>query len=586
MGAERLDVGVGLQLRGVATDGRNQMQAIAWMTSEDVQGLLEQISMTLLTHSLAVEREAAHVKRWESSKVTHVATASLNNICVQFSRERDGKARAIDAAMDNMKKIRKRRNTCFKMNDESRPLGVLWHHDSAKTQTHSNPSGPGHDSQTAQTYPSGSGQVKRKMTTNDERNDFKDQNEASLQTAHEEVQSLLRSCYVPMTRYQWEAWLEHNIAEFRQRMKTDYVERRKRSTRIRARPDLPKSASRIHPKPLAHAELESEWAMNLARRTGWYGLQTGKEKMMFVLACHAGETFYIDLEPNRVGEVEELAYAFNEEFYLTTQLHPLFELEAELSDVCGAFQFTVKSEPRTGTGGGYIIRPVSGKRITEPLPRPKQQKGEAEDAGDEGCCGDEETEGEEEVVDTDVETDIEGSSSESECSGSDDDTVGKPHMDPKEPITPITAKPKAGHGLTRLPKATLWDNGYFYVPEVDTSKGSTEQHGLRIWLRGSAADGLASDKKGITTFLTPKHYGETMADPTVTILLLRAWMLWRVGDDGWVKEKTCRSRQFEEEAISLKRDIMAMQLNKTGGGLLGNNRANAMLQNWVPTVVA
>jgi hypothetical protein len=64
------------------------MQAIAWMTSQDVQVLLEQISMALLTHSLAVEREAAHVKKWGSSKLTHVSTASLNNICVRFARQR------------------------------------------------------------------------------------------------------------------------------------------------------------------------------------------------------------------------------------------------------------------------------------------------------------------------------------------------------------------------------------------------------------------------------------------------------------------------------------------------------------------
>ena len=90
------------------------------------------------------------------------------------------------------------------------------------------------------------------------------------------------------------------------------------------------------------------------------------------------------------------------------------------------------------------------------------------------------------------------------------------------------------------------------------------------------------------------HYGETMGDPKVTMLLLRAWMLWRVGNDGWVKEKTSRSRQFDEETITLQRDIMAIQqqlcppwLEKKGAGavLLGNKRADGLLRHWVPHII-
>ena len=124
--------------------------------------------------------------------------------------------------------------------------------------------------------------------------------------------------------------MERNMTEFRQRKKTDYVERRRRSIRLRARSDLPTAAPRIQPQRVARAS-ESEWAVNLARRIGWHGLTTATERRMFVLARHERETFYIDLEAARVGN--QLAYVFNDNFSLALNVHPLSKLEAELKDV-------------------------------------------------------------------------------------------------------------------------------------------------------------------------------------------------------------------------------------------------------------
>ena len=72
-----LDVGVSMQLRDIALDQRNEMQALAWMSSGPVQDFLEQIANDLLSHSLDAERRAAQVKRWESREVTRIATDSF-----------------------------------------------------------------------------------------------------------------------------------------------------------------------------------------------------------------------------------------------------------------------------------------------------------------------------------------------------------------------------------------------------------------------------------------------------------------------------------------------------------------------------
>ena len=83
------------------------MRAIAWLASAPVQELLEEITLEALCHSLAAERRAAETKKWEQSKVTHIATASRNMICVRFGKERLKKALKAAAAMRRLRRARR-----------------------------------------------------------------------------------------------------------------------------------------------------------------------------------------------------------------------------------------------------------------------------------------------------------------------------------------------------------------------------------------------------------------------------------------------------------------------------------------------
>ena len=76
---------------------------------------------------------------------------------------------------------------------------------------------------------------------------------------------------------------------------------------------------------------------------------------------------------------------------------------------------------------------------------------------------DEDCEDQEIVVDTDVDTDIEGASSseEGENEESDEDTGKQKLTLPVKDTAPLIAKPRQSHRI-------IWDNGYFFVPEVDT----------------------------------------------------------------------------------------------------------------------
>ena len=79
--------------------------------------------------------------------------------------------------------------------------------------------------------------------------------------------------------------------------------------------------------------------------------------------------------------------------------------------------------------------------------------------------------------------------------------------------------------------------------------------------------------------LTPTHYGETGESPTRSLLLLRAWMLYRFAQHGWAMAERGRKRQYEEDSAELLREIRELGC---ADRLLGNAAAIKLLQSWVP----
>ena len=219
-----LDVGVSLQLRDIALQGRNEAQALAWIASEPVQNFLEEICDKLLCHSLDAERKAAQVKKWESRKVTHIATASLNNICARFAKEREAKSLAIERAILKLRKVQKMRGTSIAWKDESLgPDGIRFQ--------------PGNtfnsDSSCKQSHPIGSclqrAGSKRTIDQVEIDNHTFEQSKMVAE-AKDEVERLLQTVMTLITRSQWREWLLNNIDEFRQRMNTAIIERRQRNS--------------------------------------------------------------------------------------------------------------------------------------------------------------------------------------------------------------------------------------------------------------------------------------------------------------------------------------------------------------------
>jgi hypothetical protein len=88
----------------------------------------------------------------------------------------------------------------------------------------------------------------------------------------------------------------------------------------------------------------------------------------------------------------------------------------------------------------------------------------------------------------------------------------------------------------------------------------------------------------MTKSITPTTVGESREHPTRSLLLLKAWMLWRArGAPGWVEGSDSRQRLFREEEDQLHFEIKSLQ--PQNDGLLGNPSASKLLREWAPQVV-
>ena len=135
-------------------------------------------------------------------------------------------------------------------------------------------------------------------------------------------------------------------------------------------------------------------------------------------------------------------------------------------------------------------------------------------------------------------------------------------------------------GAKRALRTPLWDNGFFYIAD---NEGNPDCKMLIHdgWC-GARPMGLGTT--GMSKTLTPRHYGETRADPTRTWFLLRALMVWRARQDGWHAQYADRARVFAGEAARLEADLVRHQ--PQADGLTGNVKATKLFMDWVPDIAA
>ena len=189
-----------------------------------------------------------------------------------------------------------------------------------------------------------------------------------------------------------------------------------------------------------------------------------------------------------------------------------------------------------------------------------------------------------------VDTDDEKSAGSLGSSSSEGDPFIEQYIIPK-PLKPAATgaaatgaagSADAAKGATKTRRSgfePLWSDPYSSVwghPNVDFAHLVMRE----VWRQPQPA-GMGTTS--VTKQLTPRHFGEGPDDPTRTVLLLRAWALWRAGQGGWASAQRGRSRHFTEQEALLERDVEALAAPCR---LLGHKKANSLLAAWAPELVA
>ncbi len=233
------------------------------------------------------------------------------------------------------------------------------------------------------------------------------------------------------------------------------------------------------------------------------------------------------------------------------QLHPLADLDAIHSDhaVCRIFSFEVEGKATAHGDGariGLIIRPVRGVHITEPLPR--RARGTNKEVHEDVDADEEEEEEEKISVDIIASKNEELRSESSAVSDTAEESVSSDcnsnsgqSEDENVPTLPLAQRDGARE-LLREKKAPLWANDYFYI--VDNTGHPDVKIIMRNMWAHDPCGGMGT--RWLSKTVTPAHYDESRDNPTRSLLLVRAWMLWRVEKKSWVFGDPGKQRHFAE----------------------------------------
>lgn len=342
---EQLDVGAGAQLHELAWNQGHEMAACAWLVTKPVQELLDQFCHVSLASSLPVERSHSEVKKWEASKLTHIAVASRNAICMRFLKWRQEQCEAVACKQQALRRAVRTnlQSLAWQASPANRPAGVRRRGSGVCQPPAAEDDGDGASQPQAVAGEAAGLAMSAHVALH--RDALAAKKRGLLAVADRELKELLASFSVPVTRPQWAEWLSHNSAEFRERMRTASSSRREGNKRLFARPDLPAPARRIT-RQVAKRSCNAEWAKRLANRSGWWGLETRDNGVVILfLMVLRGRTYYMDMDNRAATGVPTCT--LDTSFMLRHSMNELPDLEAALVDdeVSNVWEFKALAWP-------------------------------------------------------------------------------------------------------------------------------------------------------------------------------------------------------------------------------------------------
>ena len=198
--------------------------------------MLENMCEILCSNSLPAERAHTTIKKGERSKLTQIAVASRNQIAMQFLKWREKQCLLLQ---DQQKALRRQvymtpSARAWQREPASRPHGVRIVGTSDQPQAGEEPGAGDRDADA-----DAAAELVHAAYMLEHRAELEEERQEGRRKAEAELQRLLSSFSVPVTRPQWQDWLKNNSESFRTKMRTAAETRRKFNVRLRARPNLP-----------------------------------------------------------------------------------------------------------------------------------------------------------------------------------------------------------------------------------------------------------------------------------------------------------------------------------------------------------
>jgi hypothetical protein len=126
----------------------------------------------------------------------------------------------------------------------------------------------------------------------------------------------------------------------------------------------------------------------------------------------------------------------------------------------------------------------------------------------------------------------------------------------------------------------VWEDLWFYMT---ATPGFTD---IKMHLKTPFRTPEQMGRFQMSKALSPHHYGETVANPVKTRLLLRAWTIYRARMNGWAAARPGRGRHVASMMASLRDEIRSADSRKRPSmPLLEHPAAHKWLEKWVPDLV-
>ena len=590
-----LDLGLSLPLKRLAlAAGGDELAQTQFQMSDVVQEALASTFATACASSLPVERKFAEAKRNEAPRLCSVAVASRSQLLRHFHRDRTVLLQKVKEASEGLRRARKtnvqsvawlRRPALV-----GQSLGVCAREGERRDEL-----------------------VRRHQA--EQMRAFVEENRSLLEhdvvAAREHAEAAVRSAQVsmPLTQAEWARRIASSKALCTERMKAAPDLRRLLPKRLREAEGTPAPSPRLGPEKMAARAPQSGsggWVELLWGRSGWFALRTRKGPVTVLLAHLRGETWALSMDCWKVGAARFHLGARS--VRLRGRVLPLAQL-AVGAEVIDVFELCIAGK---SLDKGVELSVAHASAVSGPLPRLQRRRAPRKDGGTiVGGEGNSDTEAECEraegdaasaisessgcSVDTDIdsEVDMEAKAAaralEKNLHGALD-RLAAPALDAPTPSGDCDLGEESeaiagADGVERGPRSapgtwTVWSSPWLYISQTP---GWTDMKCSMYGSFRNVTTGMGTS--ALSKTLTPWHYGDTMDDPWRTLILLKAWALWRARYHGWVAARECRVREADMQSKSL-----IAQLRSAHGGvavmpLLGSDKASRLLETWVPLEV-